>query len=91
MVCRDAPAGVPADIAATLDKALTEIADFNAHFDTAFPDQDHDTVGGLVLARFGRMPKRGESVTIEGLRFTVLRADSRRLHLLQVQKLPGKH
>src|SRR3989304_3610379 len=55
----------------------------------AFSDEDYDTVGGLVLHKFGRLPKRGESVIIEGLRFAVLRADSRRLHLPSVQKLPG--
>jgi magnesium and cobalt transporter len=70
-------------------KAPTEIAAFNEMMGTSFSDEDFDTVGGLVLDRFGRLPKRGESVTIEGLRFTVLRADSRRLHLLSVQKLPG--
>ena len=70
-------------------KAPTEIGAFNEMMGTAFSDEDYDTVGGLVLHRFGRLPKRGESVTIEGLRFTVLRADSRRLHLLSVQKLPG--
>jgi len=70
-------------------KAPTEIAAFNELMGTAFSDEDYDTVGGLVLHRFGRLPKRGESVTIEGLRFTVLRADSRRLHLLSVHKLPG--
>jgi magnesium and cobalt transporter len=71
-------------------KAPTEIAAFNEMTGTAFSDEDFDTVGGLVLHGFGRLPKRGESVTIEGLRFTVLRADSRRLHLLSVQKLPGR-
>jgi magnesium and cobalt transporter len=71
-------------------KAPTEIAAFNEMMGTAFSDEDYDTVGGLVLHRFGRLPKRGESVTIEGLRFTVLRADSRRLHLLSVQKLPTR-
>ena len=70
-------------------KAPTEIATLNETMGTAFSDEDFDTVGGLVLHGFGRLPKRGESVTIEGLRFTVLRADSRRLHLLSVQKLPG--
>jgi magnesium and cobalt transporter len=70
-------------------KAPTEITAFNETIGTAFSDEDYDTVGGLVLHRLGRLPKRGESVTIEGLRFTVLRADSRRLHLLSVQKLPG--
>jgi len=42
----------------------------------------------VIQLRGGRVPKRSESVAIDGLRFTVLRADSRRLHLLSVQKLP---
>lgn len=71
-------------------KARTEIADFNQAFGTDFPDEDFDTVGGLVINRFGRLPKRGEAVTIGGLRFQVRRADSRRLHTLQVQQLPGR-
>src|SRR5438132_9557603 len=42
-------------------KAVTEIDDFNNYFGTAFSDEDFDTVGGLVVGRFGRVPKRGES------------------------------
>ncbi len=71
-------------------KAQTEISDFNEALGTRFSDEEFDTVGGLVLQRFGRLPKRGESITLEGLRFTVLRADSRRLRLLTVHKLPGR-
>jgi magnesium and cobalt transporter len=71
-------------------KAQTEIADFNQIFGTQFSDTDFDTVGGMVLDRLGRLPKRGEAITIGGLRFHVLRADSRRLHALQVHRLPGK-
>jgi hemolysin (HlyC) family protein len=71
-------------------KAQTEVADFNRAFGTDFSDEDYDTVGGLIIDRFGRLPKRGESITIGGLRFQVLRADSRRLHALQVQRLPGR-
>ena len=71
-------------------KAQTEIADFNEAFGTAYSDADFDTVGGLVLHRFGRLPRRGESIAIDGLRMQVLRADSRRLHVLQVQRLPAK-
>jgi|SRR5688572_15244933 magnesium and cobalt transporter len=67
-------------------KALTQIADFNSALDTRFPDETSDTVGGLVIAHLGRLPKRGESVTIEGLRFQVLRADSRRVYTLLVDK-----
>src|ERR1044071_7029015 len=52
-------------------KALTQIADFNAAFGAHFSDEACDTVGGVVIAHLGRLPKRGETVTIEGLRFQV--------------------
>jgi len=67
-------------------KALTQIADFNAAFGSSFADDEHDTVGGLIIHRLGRLPKRGESVAIEGLKFQVLRADSRRVYTLIVEK-----
>ena len=71
-------------------KALTEIADFNEVFGTDYSDEAFDTVGGLVLKRFGRIPKRGEQISFDNLSFKVLRADSRRMHLLQVvQKKPA--
>ena len=65
-------------------KAMTEIEDFNEKFGTDFSDDEFDTIGGLVLKRFGRVPKRGEQAVMEGLTVTVLRADSRRVHLLEV-------
>jgi magnesium and cobalt transporter len=67
-------------------KALTEIADFNEAFGTNYSDEEFDTIGGLILKRFGRVPKRGEQIAFDNLTFKVLRADSRRLHLLQVTK-----
>ena len=67
-------------------KAVTEIDDFNNYFGTTFSDEDFDTVGGLVVGRFGRVPKRGESIAIEGINFQVLRADSRKVHSLLVEK-----
>ncbi len=69
-------------------KAQTEIGDFNLAAGASFADDDFDTVGGLVTHAFGRLPKRGETVEIAGYRFLVLRADSRRLHTLRVERLP---
>ena len=71
-------------------KAITEIADFNSHFDSKFSDEDYDTVGGLVVGRFGRLPKRGESIAIDGFNFQVLRADSRKVHSLLVERPKAK-
>lgn len=70
-------------------KATTAIADFNAALGTTFDDSDYDTVGGLVLAQFGHVPKRGEQVRTGGLHFQVLRADSRRLLALLVEREPA--
>jgi magnesium and cobalt transporter len=67
-------------------KAVTEIADFNNHFGTRFADDDYDTVGGLVVGRFGRLPKRGDTIVVDGFTFQVLRADSRKVHSLLVEK-----
>jgi hemolysin (HlyC) family protein len=71
-------------------KAVTEIGDFNNHFDASFSDADYDTVGGLVVGRFGRVPKRGESISIDGFTFQVLRADSRKVHSLLVERPAAK-
>jgi magnesium and cobalt transporter len=71
-------------------KAQTEIADFNAHFGADFTDDEFDTVGGLVLQAFGRLPKRGETATIGDFLFRVVRADSRRLYTLQVEPVAAK-
>ncbi|HOB46095.1 MAG TPA: transporter associated domain-containing protein [Zoogloea sp.] len=69
-------------------KASTEIEDFNAAFSTTFSDAEYDTVGGLLIRKLGRLPKRNEIVELEGLRFQVLRADSRRVHSLLVERMP---
>ena len=69
-----------------LVKGLTPIEDFNEYFDTGFDDDEFDTIGGLVTNQFGHVPKRGERTRIDDLKFKVVRADSRRLHLLKVVK-----
>lgn len=65
-------------------KALTPIREFNEYFGTHYQSEDVDTIGGLVMTALGRVPKRGERLEVGGLRFEVLRADSRRIHLLKV-------
>ncbi|MFP5356989.1 MAG: HlyC/CorC family transporter [Gammaproteobacteria bacterium] len=67
-----------------LVNGLTTIEEFNQYFGCELPDEEFDTIGGLVMQRFGRMPKRGETVRIEQFSFNVQRVDSRRLLQLQV-------
>ena len=69
-------------------KALTEIEQFNESLGTRLMDEDVDTIGGLVANHLGRMPHKGEIFDIGNLRFEVLRADARQVHVLLVEKLP---
>lgn len=71
-------------------KALTPIEEFNDYFQADFADEEFDTIGGLLMCEFGRLPRRGEARDIGRFRFKVLHADSRRLHLLQVTPLAGE-
>ena len=65
-------------------KALTPIDEFNERFDTRFSEEEFDTIGGLLLSRFGRIPQRDERITIGPLQFTILNADHRQVRLLHV-------
>ncbi|MDX1676996.1 HlyC/CorC family transporter [Arsukibacterium sp.] len=66
--------------------ALTPLDEFNESFNTAFDEEDADTIGGIVLHAFGHMPERGESIQLGDLTFKVSKANSRRLLQLQVIK-----
>ena len=67
-------------------KAQTDLEDINEKLGTNFSEDEFDTIGGLVLAHIGRLPKGGESFQLAGLRVTILRADSRKLQLLLIEK-----
>lgn len=67
-------------------KAHTTIDEFNEYFGTHFDDKDFDTIAGLVTNALGHLPTRGEQVVIDDFRFTILRADSRRVRLLNIER-----
>ena len=69
-------------------KAQTEIEQFNETLGVDFSDDEVETVGGLVATHLGRVPEKGEVVVLSNVRFEVLRADGRKIHLLLVEKLP---
>ena len=65
-------------------KGITTIEDFNEYFGTHFDVEQFDTIGGIVAKEFGYLPKREETVVVEGFVFKVLNADSRRIRLLHL-------
>jgi magnesium and cobalt transporter len=71
-----------------LVQALTPIDDFNNRFDCDLSDEDYDTIGGLLLAEFGRVPERGEMVVLdERFEFRVTASDNRRIVSLELNVL----
>lgn len=67
-------------------KALTPIEDFNEFFDVGMPDDEFDTIGGIVTQQFGHLPRKEETVQIDEFHFKILSADNRRIRLLQVTR-----
>lgn len=66
-------------------KAQTPIEQFNEYFHTEFSDAEYDTIGGILLQKFGHLPKRGEAIKIKNWRFKVLHSDNRRIYLIEVK------
>lgn len=68
--------------------ALTPIDDFNERFGADFPDDEYDTIGGLVTEAIGHLPEIGEELTLGPFAFRVVRADARRVQAFHVTVLP---
>jgi magnesium and cobalt transporter len=71
-------------------KALTPVDEFNKYFQADFSDERADTIGGLVMMDLGRLPKGGEILNLDRFHFRVLRADNRRIHLLEMTLRDGQ-
>ncbi len=72
-----------------LVSALTPIEDFNEQTGASFPDEEYDTVGGMVTSEFGHLPEVGEEVIIGDYLFLVTEADDRRVQQFRVARQPG--
>lgn len=67
-------------------KALTPIEEFNEYFGTDYGDGEYETVSGLVLRHIGYLPKRGEKIELDDFSLEIIRADNRRIHLMQLAR-----
>ena len=70
-------------------KAVIPIEVFNNSFKSRLPDDEFDTIGGLVIHTLGHLPRRNEETTLGDFRFRILSSDKRRIHLLRMQVLPA--
>ena len=65
--------------------ALTPIEDFNEYFDAGISDDEFDTIGGIIVQAFGKMPKVDETIEVNDFTFRVAEGDSRQVKLLEMQ------
>lgn len=68
----------------------TPIHRFNAAFGAELPDEEWDTVAGLLLHEFGRLPGRGDRIVIAGLVVTVERLKGVRITEVGVRSAAGE-
>ncbi|CAN5226924.1 hemolysin family protein [soil metagenome] len=67
--------------------ARLPVAELEVLSGTDLPDEQWDTVGGLVFGTLGHVPRQGEAVLLDGLRFVAERVRGRRILEVLVQRL----
>jgi len=66
--------------------AVAHVDELEELFGIEFEPRDFDTVGGLVVSSFGRVPAEGETIVVRGIHLEVLRAEPRRVHEVRVRR-----
>jgi CBS domain containing-hemolysin-like protein len=64
------------------------IDQLNGVFDARLPDDNWDTVGGLIFNTLGHVPEVGEAVEVGGLRLEVERLQGRRITRVRLTPCP---
>ena len=67
-------------------QANTPLVEFNEFFESNIISDNYDTVAGLVISGFSYLPEQMSEISLHGFQFKVLKTDTRRLHLLEVQR-----
>ena len=68
---------------------IDEFCDFFDLKESNFEEDDVDTIAGLVVKFLGRIANVGDSVSYNGLTFTVIEVDGARITKLQIYKEPA--
>jgi CBS domain containing-hemolysin-like protein len=64
----------------------TEVEELEELFDTELAEDDFITVGGLITRNLGRLPRKGETLTVKGLNVEVLDVDQKKIKKLRIRK-----
>jgi len=68
-------------------EARTSVARLNAELDLGLPESDeYETIAGLLIERFRRIPDRGETLALSGLVIEVIAATDRAIEAVRITK-----
>jgi len=87
---REEPQVEPAGDGRFRVNARLPVDELNELLEAELPNEEWDTVGGLMMGILGRLPTQGEQVEFEGFRFTAERVQGRRISKIMVERLPGE-
>ena len=67
--------------------ARMSLIDFNEQLETQIESENADTIGGFIFDHLGRVPDQDNQFSYQGLTFTIVEADERRIHRIRIQRL----
>lgn len=65
---------------------MLDIDDINGILDTRLPEEEFDTISGMLLSHSGRMPEVGYELTIDNIYFRIEEVDDKRISKIRVEK-----
>jgi CBS domain containing-hemolysin-like protein len=67
--------------------AETSLEEVNETLGSNFENEDVDSLGGFLLDRFGNFPVQGQSIVVDGWRFTIAEMGEHRINIVTIQKV----
>src|SRR6266498_396076 len=62
------------------------VEDVNAELALNIPPGDYETLAGFILARLGRLPANGDTLTYNGIRLTVIEMQGPRIKQIEIKR-----
>jgi CBS domain containing-hemolysin-like protein len=78
---------IPQEDGSVLVNAWANLDDFEEQFQVTMPREGYDTIGGFITHTMGRVPRKGEELTYEGLQMRIHGGDPKKITRILVLKL----
>ena len=69
----------PHEDGSVLVHARVSLNEFEEYFDLSLPREGYDTLGGFIIHLLGKVPRKGEEISYEGLRLLISGGDNKKI------------